>query len=118
MCHVSALTHVLHRLRKCGDLKTFMHQLKCCLLHQLIRLLRALAELKRGFGAWLAATDSAKEGQFVSANDGKPLGYQNWNRNEPNNWGRGEDCAMMMRRDGKWNDLFCDYRIPPLCEKD
>ena len=52
---------------------------------------------------WLGLTDTHREGTF-KWNDGTILTYSNWNNNEPNDWGSGEDYVEMLPN-GKWNDL-------------
>ncbi len=55
-----------------------------------------------GGNFWLGMTDEAQEGIFVW-DDGSALTYTNWNGNEPNDYGSGEDYAHM-RNNGTWND--------------
>ena len=35
---------------------------------------------------WTSGTDQGEEGQFVWMSSGKPLGWENWNAGEPNNY--------------------------------
>ena len=35
---------------------------------------------------WTSGTDQGEEGQFVWMSTGKPLGWENWNAGEPNNY--------------------------------
>ncbi|XP_016076236.1 PREDICTED: mannose-binding protein C [Miniopterus natalensis] len=65
---------------------------------------KAILHLTKG-EAYLGITDEGKEGHFVDLT-GMGLTYQNWNDNEPNDAGSGEDCVAM-REDGKWNDVDC-----------
>ncbi len=51
---------------------------------------------------WLGLSDVAQEGNFVW-NNGAPLTYSNWNTNEPNDYGSGEDFVHVISN-GKWND--------------
>ena len=56
---------------------------------------------------WLGLSDSMVEGKFRWAS-GAILLYSNWNKGEPNDYGRdGEDCTQMFK-DGKWNDVHCN----------
>ena len=35
---------------------------------------------------WTSGTDQGEEGKFVWMSTGKPLGFENWNAGEPNNF--------------------------------
>ncbi|EMP41501.1 Cytochrome P450 4F22 [Chelonia mydas] len=51
---------------------------------------------------WIGLHDISNEGTFIWVDDSS-VSYSNWDRGEPNNFGSGEDCVMMLK-DGKWND--------------
>ncbi len=55
---------------------------------------------------WIGLNDAAVEGVFAWA-DGSPVGYTNWDLNEPNNGAGGEDYANMRKNNPAafWNDL-------------
>jgi hypothetical protein len=55
---------------------------------------------------WIGLNDAALEGAFVWA-DGTPVGYTNWDVNEPNDGAGGEDYAAMRKNNpaAYWNDL-------------
>ena len=55
---------------------------------------------------WLGITDSQTEGTWVWANK-KNLHYGLWAKGEPNNVGKGEDCAeiYLWKKEPKWNDV-------------
>ncbi len=55
---------------------------------------------------WIGFNDAALEGAFMWA-DGTPVGYTNWDLNEPNDGGTGEDCTAMRKNNPAafWNDL-------------
>jgi len=38
--------------------------------------------------------------------------------NEPNNWGKGEDCAeiQLWKKKPGWNDLPCDSKLAFICD--
>ena len=55
---------------------------------------------------WIGGTDEAQEGSWTWS-DGSPWDYQKWRRGEPNNFGRPENCLMMLS-DG-WVDVPCQY---------
>lgn len=63
---------------------------------------------------WLGLNDRSVEGTFVWES-GSASTFENWDANEPNNFGGGEDCAAM-RGDALWNDAPCDAIYMPLCE--
>jgi hypothetical protein len=55
---------------------------------------------------WIGLTDQAVEGNFVWI-DGTPVGYTNWDLNEPNDGAGGEDYTAMRQNNPAafWNDL-------------
>ena len=64
----------------------------------------------RGRSTWIGGVRSTRNNNIFtrSWNDGTPFDkYTNWARREPNNAGEREDYVMM-RADGKWNDLRGD----------
>ena len=64
---------------------------------------------------WIGVTDQFTEGLWQTPYNDKNLSYANWKKGEPNNDGKGEDCAEQ-RRDGVWNDLPCSLLRPFLCQ--
>jgi hypothetical protein len=67
---------------------------------------------------WTGFNDIAVEDTWVWE-DGSPVGYTNWNSNEPNDSGSGEDCGQINRySDGTWNDEPCANSLPYICELD
>lgn len=50
---------------------------------------------------WL--NDTEKEGSFVWSS-GEKVTYTNWEPNEPNDYGDGEDYGQIRRKSGQWND--------------
>merc|ERR1712025_287677 len=67
--------------------------------------------------------DQGEEGKFVWMSTGKPLGWENWNAGEPNNYeyegGEREHCLELWNRDGKglkWNDSPCSFETYFICE--
>ena len=77
----------------------------------------ALAKTKGVKSIWIGIHDKTNEEKFTYESNGQPIGYKNWNSNEPNNAGRGEDCTKIIVNIGKWNDLQCDLNLPFVCEK-
>ena len=53
--------------------------------------------------AYIGFSDVVEEGNFVWEN-GEAVTYTNWNANEPNNFGAGEDFTIMFSNGG-WNDV-------------
>ena len=80
---------------------------------------RHVAYLSEEFGIesyWIGLTDRDEEGTWKWG-DGEPIGYDAWNGGEPNDYGKGEDCAHAFEGTfGKWNDLPCDAELPYLCQ--
>ncbi|XP_053868595.1 C-type lectin domain family 4 member G-like isoform X1 [Malaclemys terrapin pileata] len=65
---------------------------------------------------WIGLHDVSNEGTFIWVDDSS-VSYSNWNQGEPNNFGSGEDCVMMVK-DGKWNDATCVMNeVGWICEK-
>ncbi|MCA9560736.1 MAG: hypothetical protein KC583_19445, partial [Myxococcales bacterium] len=68
---------------------------------------------------WIGLTDLAEEGVFVWV-DGSPLGYRNWDRNEPNDAGAGEGTENCVHynteQNPDWNDQGCGSAFGALCE--
>jgi len=72
---------------------------------------------------WTSGTDQGEEGKFVWLSTGRPLGWENWNAGEPNNYeyegGEREHCLELWNRDGKglkWNDSPCSFETYFICE--
>lgn len=65
--------------------------------------------------AWIGLTDREDEGRWLWV-DGSPLDFDNWDRGQPDDWGRrGEDCAQVVPWTGGWNDVGCDTRTVFVC---
>jgi hypothetical protein len=73
-------------------------------------------QLRRG-SLWIGLSDREVEGRFVWV-DGAELRWSNWEPFEPNDLGRGEDCALLNPWSGRWNDADCDLSAPFVCEPD
>jgi len=65
---------------------------------------------------WIGFDDRVSEGIFVWA-DGSDTAYLNWHAGNPDDWGGGEDCAMILMDHGTWNDASCDASAPYFCER-
>lgn len=66
------------------------------------------------YDLWVAAHDGNHEGTFQNMNDGTRVIWTNWNKNEPNDYGSGEDYVHVILTDGAdydsgrnglWNDM-------------
>ncbi|KAK1333814.1 hypothetical protein QTO34_006202 [Cnephaeus nilssonii] len=64
--------------------------------------------------AFLGITDEASESQFVYVTGGR-LTYSHWKKDEPNDFGSGEDCVLLLK-DGLWNDVSCSSSFVAVCE--
>ena len=64
---------------------------------------------------YIDATDKHTEGQFTWTTLDSRMIYHNFDTNEPNNAGGGEDCVCL-RQSGKWNDLKCHRTKSFVCE--
>ena len=56
-------------------------------------------------------------------NTGNPLEFEAWGNNEPNDYGSGEDCAVMKCPQWYgggcfWNDVPCSLKYRPICGKE
>ena len=60
--------------------------------------------------------DGATEGTFVWLT-GEPLVYKNWDKNEPNDFFKNEDCAVISSN-GTWGDNGCGAFHYAVCEID
>ena len=75
----------------------------------------ALARAKGVTGFWIGIHDKTTEGEFTYESNGVTIGYKNWQSNEPNNHGKGEDCVQMNH--GAWIDMPCTYKLSFVCER-
>ncbi|MFK7926740.1 MAG: MopE-related protein [Myxococcota bacterium] len=75
-----------------------------------------LQSIDRSEKWWMGINDRRREGAFEWSS-GSAVSYTNWNPNEPNDSGRGEDCGQLNRyEDGTWNDEPCSTALPYVCE--
>ncbi|KAG8521827.1 Pulmonary surfactant-associated protein A [Galemys pyrenaicus] len=65
--------------------------------------------------AFLGITDEVTEGQFVYVTGGR-ITYNKWKKEEPNDHGLGEDCVILQKKDGAWNDISCSTSYQAVCE--
>lgn len=65
---------------------------------------------------WTGLNDRDDEGTFTWVS-GEAVSYTNWSSGEPNDYGRGEDCAPLHSAGGEqWNDTDCDDDNRFVCE--
>merc|ERR1712066_480870 len=68
------------------------------------------------WATWIGANDIAKEGTFTWA-DGTAWAFTNWNKEEPNDWKKAEDCVLMwVKKDGLWDDAKCNDKRRFICQ--
>jgi hypothetical protein len=64
---------------------------------------------------WIGINDREVEGTFAWT-DGSLVDFEHWNKNEPNDWGSGEDCGHLYEgNENRWNDLPCWHEAGYLC---
>lgn len=69
--------------------------------------------------AWIGIDDIATDGEWVLSSSRRPMGYINWDSDEPNNHeGKKEDCGSI-KSNGFWNDAFCNSsrQYPSVCQR-
>ncbi|CAH1796015.1 unnamed protein product [Owenia fusiformis] len=67
-------------------------------------------------GMWIGLNElDSKDGWKWS--DGTPNNFQNWDANQPNDFGFQQTCSILTVRSGKWNDDHCDIRFGLICKK-
>ena len=67
---------------------------------------------------WIGLSDRRDEGRWRWV-DGSELRFEAWGDGEPNDGGGGEDCAVILREDGRvgeWDDRGCNSRYDYACE--
>jgi hypothetical protein len=68
-----------------------------------------------GVNSFFIGLAEPNEGRWIWSN-GTPMRFSAFRRGEPNNAGRGEDCAEWLVEDGRWNDVDCFQPKHFLCE--
>ena len=63
---------------------------------------------------WIGLNDREAEGVWAWS-DGSPVAYMNWAPGEPNDYAN-EDCGQAFWSGVEWNDAWCDYAEPYICE--
>ena len=67
---------------------------------------------------WIGLSDREDEGRWRWI-DGSDLSFEAWGDGEPNDGGDGEDCAVILREDGRvgeWDDRGCGRLYDYACE--
>lgn len=67
--------------------------------------------------AWIGYDDQIVETRFDTVT-GAELAYTNWDANQPDDYGDGEDCTGMRVGEGSWNDFPCSDLHLYVCECD
>jgi len=65
------------------------------------------------FNSWVGGNDFLKEGIFLSES-GSNCNFFYWHANEPNDWGRNEDCVMLAGV--AMNDYNCAAKMAVTCK--
>lgn len=63
---------------------------------------------------FLGASDQKTESLFLDT-EGKAINFFNWAKGEPNSFVGEEDC-IIMRPDGDWSDVPCEWQFQIVCE--
>ena len=69
-----------------------------------------------GLNTWLGLDDTRQEGRFVLPSSGQEPALTHWAPGQPDNFFFHEDCVIMDRNSGDWNDCPCTSSHPFLCE--
>lgn len=86
---------------------------------EMFAMLGRLGDFQMG-STWIGLTDRDVEGEFRWVDgtpwDGSVGGFLD---GQPDNWQGGEDCVHAYPWGGErpWNDLFCDWTQPAVCER-
>jgi len=68
---------------------------------------------------WIAAHDSAVEGEWIVQKTGEPVEWFNWASKQPDNWDKfhinGQDVSGISRINGQWDDSYEFYNRPYVC---
>ena len=66
---------------------------------------------------WIGLQDVTKEGDYKWIGINRPMTYNNWYPNQPDNTGD-SDCVEVTTKSGFWNDDRCQYQKQPfICER-
>jgi hypothetical protein len=67
------------------------------------------------FKLWIGAKRTSSGRSDFEWENGNPFLYNNWDSNEPNNFGGNENYVNMRVYNGFWSD-FTDFRLAFICE--
>jgi serine/threonine protein kinase len=72
-----------------------------------------------GKSEWYSAdgSDARVEGTWEDS-EGAKLNYSNWDEEQPNAASQGENCLAIFRKNGRWHNRDCGWRIGYICEWD
>lgn len=78
--------------------------------------------LKTGNGGWIGLNDRIEESKYVwNFNSQNTPSFWTWGKGEPNNYNRDcniENCIVVKKGNGKWNDIICGAFNSFVCEVD
>ena len=74
---------------------------------------------------WIGLSDQMEEGKWMWTDGSLLTKYNNWGKNNPNNYRGYQNCGMMIKgyksyngfNDGEWNDNKCSNSYGYICEK-
>lgn len=58
---------------------------------------------------WIGYSDQAVEGSWVWSDRTLPASFPNWDQGQPDNYKGNQDCAVMWKDAGKWDDASCGW---------
>ncbi|KAK7909295.1 hypothetical protein WMY93_013979 [Mugilogobius chulae] len=65
---------------------------------------------------WIGFSDAQYNNYWFWAN-GERTRYTRWCRGQPNNYRGIENCAYLNYGSNCWDDVYCTYRLPYICER-
>ncbi|KAK7909292.1 hypothetical protein WMY93_013976 [Mugilogobius chulae] len=65
---------------------------------------------------WIGFSDAQYNNYWFWAN-GERTRYTRWCRGQPNNYRGNQNCAYLNYSSNCWDDVYCTYRYPYICER-
>lgn len=67
---------------------------------------------------WTSGIRLGTEARFYWICNGQDFSYENWDKNEPNNYDKNNENCVELRKKSNWmwNDVQCDVKIGYICE--
>lgn len=81
---------------------------------------RILKVIKEEYSYWTSGTDEEKEGHFVWKSTGNSFEFNNWHKDQPNNF-LNSNCVVFVSRKRvgfKFNDIHCGYKRFSICYRE